>query len=167
MQNQSLASYSPTPCHAYGMRVALEEQALRYRPGAPHPTLTLAPVEARVLIVNEDLRSAAALRQTLHGLGYRTTFIAYSAKRALAAAGDFSPSIVLVDLELPDMSGFQLATQLQAHARCHVRLVPLVAIAERATRGHRERARAGGFVDCLTKPVLPLELNRLMRKLSD
>jgi CheY-like chemotaxis protein len=149
------------------MRVALETEELRYRPRAPQATLTLAPVEARVLIVNEDIRSAAALRRTLHELGYRTTLIAYSAKRALAAAGDFSPSIVLVDLELPDMSGFQLATRLQAHVQCHVRRVPLVAIAERAMLVNRERARAGGFIECLTKPVLPLELSRLMHKLSD
>jgi CheY-like chemotaxis protein len=117
--------------------------------------------------VNEDIHCAASLRGTLHDLGYRTTCIAYSAKRALVAAGEFSPSIVLLDLELPDMTGFQLATKLHAHSQSHVRRIPLVAIAERPVSGDRERALAGGFIGCLTKPVLANELNRVMHKLWD
>src|SRR4051794_27373643 len=76
------------------------------------PQLALAPADLRILIVNEDMRSADSLKGTLHDLGYFTTLTAYSAKRALAAAADFSPSVALLDLELPDMTGFQLASQL-------------------------------------------------------
>jgi CheY-like chemotaxis protein len=164
LQGQSLVQSPRVPLHAYGMSVALEETRKYCPPGGQ---LALAPVDARVLIVSEDFRSAGSLRGTLHDLGYRTVLVAYSAKRALVAAGEFSPSIVLLDLELPDMTGFQLATMLHAHARSHVRRVPLVAIAERPIWGGRERALAGGFIDCLTKPVLAPELNRLMHTLWD
>jgi CheY-like chemotaxis protein len=148
------------------MPVASGETRKYWRP-ARQAAPALAPVDARVLIVNEDTLSAASLKGTLHDLGYRTTLVAYSAKRALVAAGEFSPSIVLLDLDLPDMTGFQLAAKLHAHAQSHVRRVPLVAVAERPTRGDRERALAGGFVDCLTKPVMRPELNRLMHTLWD
>jgi CheY-like chemotaxis protein len=129
------------------------------------PQLSLAPADLRILIVNEDMRSADSLKRTLHELGYNTTLTAYSARRALHAAADFSPSIALLDLELPDMTGFQLATRLRSHLLGCVRRVPLLAIAERPVFGNTELARAAGFVGCLTKPVVPMELNRVLRRL--
>lgn len=137
-------------------------------PGAYHhaPALSFASENLRILIVDEDMRSAGALKSTLHELGYFTTLTAYSARRALLAAADFSPSIALVDLELPDMTGYQLARKLRAHLRGHVRKVPLLAISERHVSGHVELARAAGFLGCLTKPVRALELNSILRKLQ-
>ncbi len=126
---------------------------------------SLAPADFRILIVSEDLQSAASLKRTLHELGYYTTLTAYSAKRALEAAADFSPSVALLDLELPDMTGFQLAHQLRSHLSSCVRRVPLLAIAESPLFGHAELTRAAGFVGCLTKPVMPMELNSLLWRL--
>ena len=52
----------------------------------PHePQLNLAPADLRILIVNEDMRSADWLKCTLRELGYTTTLTAYSARRALVA----------------------------------------------------------------------------------
>jgi PleD family two-component response regulator len=127
-------------------------------------SLVPMPADLRILIVNEDMRSAASLTLILHGLGYRTTLTAYSAKRGIVAASDFSPSVALVDLELPDMSGFQLAQSLRSHIRSKVRLVSLIAVAERHVFGTSDLARAAGFIGCLTKPVPRVELNGLLRK---
>ncbi len=129
------------------------------------PQLSPAPADLRILIVNEDMRSADSLRRTLRDLGYYTTLTAYSAKRALDAAADFSPSVALLDLELPDMTGFQLAHRLRSHLLGSVRRVSLLAVAERLVFGNRELTRAAGFIGCLTKPVMPLELNRMLRRL--
>jgi CheY-like chemotaxis protein len=128
------------------------------------PRLALAPRDLRILIVNEDMRCADSLKRTLQGLGYSTTFTAYSARRALAAAADFSPAIALVDLELPDMTGYQLARKLRSHLKGYVRQVPLLAIAESSAFGTLELTRAAGFIGCLTKPVRPLELESVLRK---
>lgn len=130
------------------------------------PQLRLAPADLRILIVNEDMRSADSLKCALRELGYCTTLTAYSAKRALVAAADFSPSVALLDLELPDMTGFQLAYKLRSHSLDGVRRVPLVAIAETQMLGNRELTRAAGFIGCLTKPVMPLELNGMLRRLQ-
>lgn len=127
--------------------------------------LALGPANLRILIVNEDMRSADSLKSTLMDLGYCTTLTAYSAKRALTAAADFSPSIALVDLELPDMTGLQLAYKLRSHLLRWVRQVPLLAIAEKPVFGNIELTRAAGFIGCLSKPVMPLELNEVLRRL--
>src|SRR4051812_28110490 len=94
------------------------------------PSSGVAPCNLRILIVNEDMRSADSLKRTLQELGYLTTFTAYSARRALVAAADFSPAVAIVDLELPDMTGYQLANKLRSHLKRYVRQVPLLAIAE-------------------------------------
>ena len=130
------------------------------------PALAFAPANVRILIVNEDMRSADSLKRTLHDLGYFTTFTAYSARRALVAAVDFSPAVALLDLELPDMTGYQLAQKLRSHLRHYVRLLPLLAIAERPVLGDVDRTRAAGFIGCITKPVLPMVLNGMLRKLQ-
>lgn len=127
--------------------------------------LSLAPADLRILIVNEDMRSADSLKCALRELGYHTMLTAYSAKRALDVAADFSPSVALLDLELPDMTGFQLAHRLRSHLSRSVRQVPLLAVAETLVFGNRELAQAAGFVGCLTKPVIAMELNRLLRGL--
>ena len=131
---------------------------------APVSRLALAPGDLRILIVNEDMRCADSLKRTLQGLGYSTTFTAYSARRALVAAADFSPAIALVDLELPDMTGYQLAYELRSHLKGYVRQVPLLAIAESFAFGTLDLTRAAGFIGCLTKPVRPVELESVLRK---
>jgi len=59
------------------------------------PVAELAPSNFRILIVNQDMRSADTLQNTLRDLGYFTTFTAYSARRALVAAVEFSPAVAL------------------------------------------------------------------------
>ena len=83
-----------------------------------------------ILIVNEGMRSTHSLNRTLRELGYYTTLTAYSAKWALETAADSSPSVALLDLELPAMTGFQLAHELRSHRPSCVRRVPLLAVAQ-------------------------------------
>lgn len=132
----------------------------------PELAFGLAPSSFRILIVNEDMRSADCLKRTLCDLGYFTTFTAYSARRALTAAVDFLPAVALLDLELPDMTGYQLARRFQSHLSKGVRRVPLLAIAELPRFGNAELTRAAGFIGCLAKPVQPLALNALLGKLQ-
>jgi CheY-like chemotaxis protein len=136
------------------------------RPSTAPPEVGFAPADLRILIVNEDMQSANALKWTLNDLGYCTTLTAYSASRALIAADDFSPALAFLDLDLPDMSGFQLAQKLRAHSRRHVRQVPLIAVAEQYGFGTLELVRAAGFMGCLRKPVLAAAIHELLRQVS-
>jgi len=125
-----------------------------------------SPSNFRILIVNEDMRNADTLKRTLNDLGYFATCTAYSARRALAVAKDFAPAVALLDLELPDMTGYQLANQLRSHLSRCVRKVPLLAIAEFPVYGTAELTRAAGFMGWLPKPVEPLALNAMLSKLQ-
>jgi CheY-like chemotaxis protein len=132
----------------------------------PEPAAEVAPSNFRILIVNEDMRSADTLKHTLHDLGYFTTLTAYSARRALVAAVEFSPAVALLDLELPDMTGFQLAQRFRSHLSKSVRQVPLLAVAELTRYGNAELTRAAGFLGCLNKPVPSKDLDALLSRLQ-
>ena len=149
MQTHSLAIACRRPLEAY-------DDTLAAAPG---------PGNLRILIVNEDMRSADSLKCTLQELGYSTTFTAYSARRALTAAVDYSPAVVILDLELPDMTGYQLAHKLRSHLSSTVRCMPLLAVAERHVSGTLELTRAAGFIGYVTKPVLSTELHSTLRQL--
>lgn len=133
-----------------------------------HTEQAMAPAPSlfRILIVNEDMRSADSLKRTLFDLGYVSTFTAYSARRALVAAVDFSPAVALLDLELPDMTGYQLAHRLRSHLSKNVRKVPLLAIAESPVYCTSELTRAAGFIGWLPKPVDAMDLNAHLGKLQ-
>jgi CheY-like chemotaxis protein len=130
----------------------------------PQRTSAIAPANFRILIVNEDMRSADSLKHTLHDLGYFTSLTAYSARRALQAVEEFAPAVALLDLELPDMTGYQLAHKLRTHMSTCVRQVPLLAVTELLQHGTDDRTRAAGFVGCLAKPVERRALNALLAR---
>lgn len=130
------------------------------------PAVALDPTHLRILIVDEDKRAAESLKYTLHDLGYFMTFTAYSARTALIAAADFSPAVALLDLRLSDMTGYELAQKLRSHLQRYVRQMHLLAIAERRVFGDAALTRAAGFTGCLTKPVPPMMLNTMLRKLN-
>ena len=132
----------------------------------PGQATATAPSLFRILIVNGDPRSADSLKNTLFDLGYTRTFTARSARGALAAAEDFAPAIAIVDLELSDMTGYQLAECLHSHYSKSVRKVPLLAIAESSRYCTTELTRAAGFMGWLPKPVDAMALNAYLGKLQ-
>ena len=115
----------------------------------------------RILIVDNDMRSCDSMELMLHAAGYAQTRVAYSGHAALAIAAEFQPSVVLLELDLLDMSGYEVARLLREHAQCH----PLRLIALTASREHagRELARVAGFERYLLKPVVGLDLSRLLQ----
>jgi CheY-like chemotaxis protein len=127
-------------------------------------SLCLEEVPVRILVVNDDMRSADSLRHTLTQLGYSDTLIAYSGKRAVAAVANYSPAVALVDLEIADMTGYRLAGLLKGHAIGQVRNIPLIAVAEQASSASAELVRAAGFIALITKPINPSILRGVLSR---
>jgi CheY-like chemotaxis protein len=97
----------------------------------------------------------------LHASGYSETRVAYSGHAALAIAAEFRPSVVLLELDLLDMSGYEVARLLREHAQSDdLRLIALTTSREHAGR---ELARAAGFERYLLKPVAALDLSGLLQ----
>ena len=113
----------------------------------------------RILIVDNDMGSADAVELMLHASGFSETRVAYSGTAALVIARDFQPTVVLVDLSLLDMTGYQLAQSLRDRAQGEQRLIALTSSPEHVAR---EQARIAGFERYLIKPVTSPDLARLL-----
>jgi len=111
----------------------------------------------RILIVDDDVGSADALASLLQSAGYGDARVAYTGATALAV--EFVPTVVLVDLELPDMSGYEVARRFSHHPQMqNLRLVALTANSEHPGR---ELARETGIERYLIKPVSSADLDEL------
>jgi len=114
----------------------------------------------RILIVDDDVESARSLAKMLADAGYKETRLEHSAASALKAAIEFGPSLIFVDIELPDMSGYDVALLLYQHPR--LQEMRLIALTDSSQRTGRERARTSGFERYLVKPVTATALQRVL-----
>jgi CheY-like chemotaxis protein len=117
------------------------------------------------LIVDNDVESSSSLEFMSHASGYSETRVAYSGHTALAIAAEFQPAVVLLELSLLDMSGYEVARLLRERAQGHdLRLIALTSSREHAGR---ELARVAGFERYLLKPVASLDLSGLLQTARD
>jgi CheY-like chemotaxis protein/anti-sigma regulatory factor (Ser/Thr protein kinase) len=103
----------------------------------------------RVLVVDDNADAADTLVMLLEAHGARARAV-YGGPAALAALPAFAPDVVLLDLGMPEMDGFDVARAIRAEGNTHVRIVALTGWGQQADR---ERTRAAGFDHHLTKPV--------------
>jgi two-component system cell cycle response regulator DivK len=109
-----------------------------------------SPSAPLVLIVDDNERNRRLARDVLRADGLRTIEAA-SGGAGIALAANQSPDVILLDLELPDMHGTDVAVQLGKEAGT-VR-IPVVALSARPYAGDREGLLAAGFVGYLEKPI--------------
>lgn len=107
----------------------------------------------RVLVVEDDEDSALLLAETLGDHGYAVE-VAHDGASALEKAAEFKPEVGVLDVGLPDMDGYQLATKLRALAGLPAGL-RLIALTGYGGDEERQRSKAAGFDVHLVKPVLP------------
>jgi PAS domain S-box-containing protein len=163
---------------AHGGRVRAESAGLGH--GSTFvvelPTQLLATVEAererpeaplrggegrRVLIVDDNTDAADTLRIALEQLGY-VVEVAPDGPSALERAWSFQPSVILLDIGLPFMDGYEVARHLRAAGKAP--LPRLLAVTGYGQAADRERTRAAGFEAHLVKPI---NLELLRRVLED
>jgi signal transduction histidine kinase/ActR/RegA family two-component response regulator/uncharacterized protein YoxC len=126
--------------------------------GAPRPAPRLAdtaPPTApakRVLVVDDNIDSAEMIAALLEMHGHDVR-VAHEGESALATAREFAPDVGLLDIGLPGVNGYELASRLREDAGS--RPLHLIAVTGRGHEEDRRRARAAGFDAHLTKPAAP------------
>jgi len=118
----------------------------------------------KILVVddNEDAASLTAEALALHGY---TTRAAFDGASALEEAAALAPDVVLLDIGLPVMDGYEVARRLREDGRCAPG-VKLVAITGYGQEADRRRAAAAGFDEHLTKPVSVTRLLQTIARLT-
>jgi PAS domain S-box-containing protein len=130
---------------------------------APNRVPVAAPADARslrILIVDDNMDAADSIAMLLSMEGHETRAV-HTARAALLAVPDFKPEVVLLDIGLPEMDGYEVARRLRAqNGRHRMRLVAVTGYGQPADR---RRAHAAGFDEHMVKPVEPTVLQDFLR----
>jgi signal transduction histidine kinase/ActR/RegA family two-component response regulator len=135
-------------------------------PGAPEESAAPQPPPercARVLVVEDNPDTAESLTMLLELLGHRVRAV-YDGVAALDAARTSPPDVMLVDIGLPGMDGYELARRVRRDSDLHG--VILVALTGYGREEDKQQAMAAGFDYHLVKPVSPDALHGLVSRLG-
>jgi PAS domain S-box-containing protein len=123
-----------------------------------HPLEKLADLNGvKVLAVDDDADALGLLRDVLQASGAQVT-TASSAAMALDSLTKITPDVIVADIGMPDVDGFELIRNIRASADPRVRDIPAAALTAFARSEDRTKALQTGFEMHLAKPVDPGEL---------
>ena len=109
------------------------------------------PQGARVLCIEDDRETAALLREELGDLGYRVA-LAHDGRAGLAEIFKSTPDLVICDINMPNLNGFEVLERLIALSP-RFQDLPFLFLTAQADRDTELQARRAGAVDFITKPV--------------
>ena len=115
----------------------------------------------RILIVEDNELNMKLLRDVLEAYGYATITTAQG-MAAFALARQHQPDLILMDLQLPDISGFDAVRQLKEDAE--TRPIPIIAVTAFAMVGDERKALTGGCDGYIAKPILLRDFLDLVAK---
>ncbi len=118
----------------------------------------------RVLVVEDNKKNMKLFRDVLLATGYRT-LEATTGGQAVELAAEYTPDLVLMDIQLPDIDGVEALSRLRADER--TASIPVLALTAQAMHGDRERFLAAGFDGYISKPVNVVELVGVVRQHCD
>ena len=114
----------------------------------------------KILLVEDNEMNRDMLSRRLTRRGYEVV-MAVDGEQGVAMATTESPALILMDMSLPGVDGWEATRQIKAAPA--TRAIPVIALTAHAMEGDREKALAAGVDDFDTKPV---ELERLLGKIE-
>jgi two-component system CheB/CheR fusion protein len=127
---------------------------------APRPAEESTPSARRILVVDDNVDAANALRYLLENDGHEVR-VATDGHEGLVIAKEFKPDALLLDIGLPRLSGYEIARQVRGDAE--LAHATIIAVTGYGQPQDRAKSHAAGFDHHLTKPVEFRTLQDLLR----
>jgi signal transduction histidine kinase len=128
--------------------------------GEPPAELPITLAASRRILVVDDNEDAAQMLAAMLGTWGQRTEVAYDGLSALAVARTFQPEIVLLDIGLPNLDGYETARRLRDESRD--RVMTIIAVTGWGQDSDLARSRLAGFDHHMVKPVSPRALRGLI-----
>jgi two-component system cell cycle response regulator len=107
---------------------------------------------ARILVIEDNAANLDLITYLLEAFGH-ITYSAEDGESGLKMIRHELPDLILCDLQLPGISGYEVANQVKGHPA--LKQIPLVAVTAYAMVGDRDAILAAGFDGYIPKPILP------------
>ncbi|MFN3651728.1 MAG: response regulator [Armatimonadota bacterium] len=128
--------------------------------GGPEAATPVPVSGKQILVVDDNVDAAETLSELLELWGHHVA-VAHDGASALLEAGLHKPELVILDIGLPGMDGYEVARRLRSNPE--LRHIPLVAVTGYGRPHDREQAEQAGFDHHLTKPVDPEAIRHLLK----
>jgi len=126
----------------------------------PEPQMTHTSDNKLVLIVDDTPTNVGVISGVLKG-AYRTKVATNGEKALVLASAADKPDLILLDVMMPGMDGYEITRRLRADER--FRRLPVLALTAKAMKGDREKCLQAGASDYLAKPVNTEQLLSALR----
>jgi two-component system CheB/CheR fusion protein len=117
----------------------------------------------RVLVVDDNVDLVDMLAMVVEAAGHDARK-AFDGRSAVSAALEYQPHVILLDVGMPGMNGFEVATELRRHP--HMARTRIVALTGWGQAEDRRRTAQAGFDDHLTKPTDPQQIELILREVA-
>jgi signal transduction histidine kinase len=119
--------------------------------------------EAHILMVDDEVSSTCLMTNFLHRIGYMQLHSINDSTRVFETIEDFAPDLILLDLSMPGLDGFEILNALRADRKNEQ--IPVLVLTGDPTAQAKRRALAAGATDLLAKPFDPSEVSMRIRNL--
>jgi signal transduction histidine kinase/ActR/RegA family two-component response regulator len=144
-------------------------ERLESQPGTSAPITSRTALERvkklRVLLAEDNAVNQKIASRFLEKEGHHVT-LASDGRQALAALDRQNFDVVLMDVQMPEMDGFEATAIIRARERDTGKRLPIIAMTAHAMKGDRERCLAAGMDSYIAKPITASELIELLEKFS-
>ncbi len=161
MHGGEIAAHSDGPGHGAVFVITIPLCGTAAAPQLPSPT-DLPQVASRVVIIDDNLDAATTIAMLVEQLGGAAR-MAHDAASGLAAVEDFQPDIVLLDIGMPGIDGYETCRRIRQQPS--PRHIIVVAVTGWGRSQDKQRALDAGFDAHLTKPVDPAALASVLARL--
>jgi CheY-like chemotaxis protein/HPt (histidine-containing phosphotransfer) domain-containing protein len=120
------------------------------------------PGKTRILVAEDNLVNQKVAMRMLEKAGHRVD-VANNGIEALAALKNASYDLVLMDMQMPEMDGYEATAEIRKMAP-EYRELPVIAMTANAMKGDREKCIAAGMDDYISKPVKPKGLLEMVQR---
>jgi CheY-like chemotaxis protein len=112
---------------------------------------------SKVLVVEDDLSIQKVIRMSLKSRGVNEVVVASDGEECLALADRVSPDVILLDITMPKLDGYDTCRFLKSNEK--TRLIPVIFLSAKAQNYEKEIGYEAGAVGYLTKPFDPMTLH--------
>jgi CheY-like chemotaxis protein len=128
---------------------------------ASRPDQRVSPDAPTILVIDDDLANLALAQALLQAEGFQVC-VAIDAASAFAVLKTRTPALILMDIQLPEVDGWELTRRLKTDAA--TKDIPVIAITAYGKTGDDKKAHEAGFVEFLSKPISTRELPEIVRR---
>lgn len=114
----------------------------------------------RILVIEDTEDNRRILRDLLTNAGFQV-IEANDGERGVAAAAEHRPDLILMDIQLPVVDGYEAARRIKSDS--NLRTIPIIAVTSYALSGDEAKARSAGCDGYIAKPFSPRQILAMAR----